>query len=63
MAEHPLIPHLRAIRDRWQLLTTACIGTPLEGSVFQRLACERGNEADGLLWQFIQADKKLKEGA
>ena len=58
--EHPLVTHLREIRDRWRTVAEAMIGTRLMGSNFQRLAADRGNEADKLLWAFMKEEEKLK---
>ena len=57
--EYPLITIIRAIRDKWRVLTSGCIGTPLEGGPFHRLAADRGNEAEKLLWQLQKEQDKL----
>jgi len=58
-AEHPIIPLLRGIRDRWEAIVHAMIGTELEGSTMQRLFTVRLNDVDKLIYDFKKAWEKL----
>jgi hypothetical protein len=57
MTEHPLVTILREISERWSRISHAAE----PGSLLQRACSTRVNDANTLLYQFTQAEKKLRE--